>query len=131
MRRDDVMQARLQRWAAWLVAGDTSGYPQRCTLDPEWRIPPAGMRPAFRTAPGAGDAPATHQAVRQLSHRLQHTLLVVYVHRKPLADQARELECDPRTVQERVARAHRQLHALLLDGEVMQISPGPVDLGNL
>lgn len=115
MRRDDAMELRLQRWAAWLVARDATGYPQRSTLDPEWRIPPAGMRPAFRTSPGAGDAPATHAAVRLLSQRLQHTLLVVYVHRKALDEQARELECEARTIQERVARAHGLLRGLLAD----------------
>lgn len=108
MARDPLMEARLQRWAEWITVGDGSGYPKRCVLHEDWSIPPAGSAPSLKVAAPL-DARATHRAVAQLSMRLANTLVVHYVLRLPIDEQAARLGCQRATVYQRVEQAHALL----------------------
>lgn len=110
MARIDWVERRLLEWAAWLTVGDGSGYPVMSPLHREWSPPGPGITPTLKSvAPRA--ARDTHAAVRQLSERQQATLLLHYVLRPSVAEQAARLGCRPDTVHARVEAAHAALAA--------------------
>ena len=111
----DVMEQRLQAWAAWLKGGNTgAGYPTKSVLHPSWMPPPPGATPAMRTSPASSDRPQREldADIRALSLRLQDTLAVVYLWRTKPADQAAQLECQTSTVRARVGEAKRLLSGM-------------------
>lgn len=110
MARDAGIEARLQRWAESLLVGDGTGYPSISAVHPDWSPPSPGQRPAMKVH-GGSDVHATHQAVAQLPLRLRNTVVMYYVLKLPLADQAERLQCAPDTVLDRIDRAHRLLRA--------------------
>lgn len=114
MREDsslDVMERRLQEWAAWLVGGNSaSGYPVTNVLHQSWMPPAPGQTPTMKTGGRSYRREMQlHAAVRGLSVRLQNTLVVVYIKRLAVEDQAVMLECQPSTVRARVVEAKRAL----------------------
>lgn len=111
MARDEAIEARLQRWAQWITIGDGSGYPARCVLHEDWSIPPAGATPSLKVRAPL-DARETHRLIGMLSMRLANTVVVHYVLRLPIEQQAERLGCQRPTVYMRLAEAHRQLRAL-------------------
>ena len=112
MARIQQIDDRLRRWAQGVTVGDGSGYPAMSVLHPSWQPPSPGVAPSMKVSAGS-DVKATHAAIMKLSERLQATLIVHYVLRWPMAEQAAVLECAERTVHERVERAHVELLALL------------------
>lgn len=121
MARSAEMEARLQRWAEWVQVGDGSGYPCCSVLHEDW-LPPSQAMPSTPKVLRAGnDAPQTHRALARLSSAtLRNTVVVHYVHRWPLAQQAAYLGCEVDTVHDRVERVHRELAGLL--GVVMVVA---------
>ena len=112
MARDAVIEARLQRWGAWVSVGDGSGFPVMSVLHPEWQPPSPGVTPTMKVGQ-ATDVRQTHRAIAQLSQRLANTLVVHYCLKLPVAAQADRLQCAEGTVHARVEEAHRQLAAIL------------------
>lgn len=108
MARDAEMEQRLQRWAEALLVGDGTGFPSISTVHPDWSPPAPGQRPAMKVH-GGSDVHATHRAVAVLPLRLRNTVVMYYVMKLPLGEQAVRLECAERTVLERIERAHRLL----------------------
>ena len=108
MARIDAIEARLVRWAQHLVVGDGSGFPTMCVLHPQWQPPAPGQTPTMKVS-HATDARETHRAIGLLSMRLANTLVVHYVLKLPLAEQAARLGCTPSTVIARIDLAHRLL----------------------
>lgn len=115
MARDDGIEARLQRWAQAVTVGDGSGYPTMCVLHKDWSPPSPGVTPTLKVA-AASDVRETHRAIGKLSQRLANTLVVHYCIKGAVEEQAKRLECAPRTVHERVETAHRLLRQILLGG---------------
>lgn len=113
MARDERIEQRLQRWGAWRKGGDQYGYPAMSTMHPHWTPPAPGRTPTLIVAPTATDARETDRAVMQLSERLRATLLMHYVMRLPIAEQAARLECEPVTVHARIDASHRLLLGIL------------------
>lgn len=112
----DVIEARLQAWAAWRRGGGSAdGYPRKSVLHPSWSPPAPGQLPSMPmprrecVVEGLMD-----EAVRSLSGRLQDTVTAVYVMRSSVAEQVRLLECQEATVRFRVREAKR-LIALWFD----------------
>lgn len=116
MSRIEWVEKRLWDWAEWLRAGDGSGYSSKCTLHPEWSPPTPGTTPTLKVAADSR-VPETHRAVKRLSERLQHTLVLHYCTGLPVADQAARLACQPGTVDARIRSAHQQLRVLLSPAE--------------
>lgn len=112
MARDARIEHRLQRWAQWITIGDGSGYAARSVLHPEWSPPTKGSAPTLKVG-AASDVRETHRAIGLLSMRQANTVVVHYVLRLPMAEQALRLECAERTVFERIDDAHRRLAGLL------------------
>lgn len=112
MARIDWVEQRLQAWASWLTVGDGSGYPAVGVLSPDWSPPSPGTTPTLKVA-APSSARKTHAAVRQLSDRLQATLLLHYVLRPPIAEQAARLGCQPDTVHARIEAVHARLAVVL------------------
>lgn len=110
--RDQAIEARLQRWAQWVTAGDGSGFPTMSVLHPSWQPPSPGTTPTLKVA-ASSDVRQTHRALERLSLRLKNTVVVHYCHKVPLAEQARRLECAESTVVQRVALVHQLLRAAL------------------
>ena len=112
----DVMQLRLQAWAAWLTGGGSAlGFPTKSVLHESWMPPSAGMRPSMVTGgTSTRQEQAMHRIIQGLSVRLQNTLVVVYVMRAKPVEQARLLECQESTVRARLAEA-RRLIGMALD----------------
>jgi DNA-directed RNA polymerase specialized sigma24 family protein len=106
--RDPEIERRLVLWAQWLTTGDGSGYPGMSVLHPNWTPPGQGVMPTLKVA-APSDARETHRAVGRLSMRLANTLVVHYVMRLPIPDQAARLQCAEKTVYDRVEQAHRLL----------------------
>lgn len=85
----DVLQGRLQAWAAWLTGGGSGvGYPTKSVLHSSWLPPTAGLTPTM--VAGTGDGGRRERALHHvistaLSVRLQNTLVVVYVMRASVA----------------------------------------------
>lgn len=116
MARDAGIEARLQRWAQAVSVGDGSGFPSMNTLHREWMPPSPGMTPSMKVS-ARSDVRQTHRLIERLSVRLRNTLVVHYIYKPPLAEQALRLECAERTVQARVELAHRQLAAMLTEAD--------------
>lgn len=113
MARMPEIEARLLRWAQGVTVGDGSGFPAMSVIHPEWQPPSPGTTPMLKTLPGS-DVAQTHRAIEQLSERLIATLVVHYILKPPIAEQARLLDCGEATVYTRVERAHAQLHQVLM-----------------
>ena len=106
----DVLQQRLQAWAAWLTGGGSgSGYPTKSVLHSSWLPPTPGTTPTMKAnTGGAGQRERElHRIIGSLSVRLQNTLVVVYVMRASAAEQVVLLDCQASTVRARVAEAKR------------------------
>lgn len=116
MARIPDIEARLLRWAQGVTLGDGSGFPSMSVLHPEWQPPSPGVTPTLKALPGS-DVLETHRAISRLSERLIVTLVLHYILKPPLAEQARMLDCGEATVYARVERAH----GLLAEG-LMSIS---------
>lgn len=112
MARDARIEHRLQRWAQWITIGDGSGYAARSVLHPEWSPPTKGSTPTLKVG-AASDVRETHRAVGRLSMRQANTVVVHYVLRLPIGEQAVRLECAAATVFARIDDGHRRLAALL------------------
>jgi DNA-directed RNA polymerase specialized sigma24 family protein len=110
--RDEAIEARLQRWAQWVTAGDGSGFPAMSVLHPSWQPPSPGTTPTLKVGSNS-DAQQTHRALKQLSLRLRNTVVVHYCHKVPLAEQARRLECAESTVTARIGLIHQQVRQAL------------------
>jgi DNA-directed RNA polymerase specialized sigma24 family protein len=110
--RDVDIEARLQRWADYVSVGDGSGFPSMSVIHREWTPPSPGMMPSMKVAPSS-DARQTHRAIGKLSQRQANTLVVHYVLKLPLADQALRLGCAESTVTARIDQAHARLRAEL------------------
>jgi DNA-directed RNA polymerase specialized sigma24 family protein len=110
--RDEAIEARLQRWAQWVTAGDGSGFPAMSVLHREWTPPSPGTTPTLKVGLST-DAQQTHRALMQLSLRFKNTVVVHYCHKVPLAEQARRLECAESTVTARIGLIHQQLRQAL------------------
>lgn len=119
MARDPKIEERLQRWAQAVTVGDGNGYPAMSMLHPQWQPPAPGQSPTMKVATGS-DAKQTHRCIEQLSQRLRNTVVVHYVIKGTLAEQAARLECAEVTVHARVEEAHRRL-AVLLAGSYCNI----------
>lgn len=112
MARDAQIETRLQRWAQWLTVGDGDGYPVMSTVHPDWTPPSPGMTPTLKASPHS-DVRETNRAIEALSMRLRNTLVVHYVQRPTLPEQALRLSCSEATVYARVEEAHQQLLQVL------------------
>jgi DNA-directed RNA polymerase specialized sigma24 family protein len=112
MARDPAIEARLIRWAQGVTVGDGSGFPAMSVLHPSWQPPAPGLTPTLKVAPGS-DVAHTHALIRRLSDRMIATLVVHYILKPPMVDQAVMLECEACTVHARVERAHQQLRQML------------------
>ena len=112
MARDTEIHARLLAWAQYVTGGDGAGHPVMRVLHRQGQAPSPGTTPTMKvSAPSA--ARQTHRAIGMLSLRLANTLVVHYVLKPPIAEQAERLECAEPTVYARVDAAHRQLRGLL------------------
>lgn len=112
MARDPKIEERLLRWAQAVTVGDGNGFPAMSVLHPQWQPPTPGQTPTLKVAAGS-DVRQTHRAIGELSLRLRNTIVVHYVVRGTIQEQARRLECAPDTVHARIEEAHRRLAAHL------------------
>jgi hypothetical protein len=103
----DVMQTRLQAWAAWLTGGSNgAGYPTKSVLHESWLPPTAGQTPNIAVGGcSTRQERELHAIIKGLSVRLQNTLVVVYVLRASTKEQTERLKCQPSTVRARLAEA--------------------------
>lgn len=108
MARDPSIEARLQRWAEYVTVGDGSGYPAMSVLHPQWQPPTPGQTPTLKVSAGS-DVRETHRAIGQLSQRLANTVVMHYVIKGPIEEQARRLECAVQTVYMRIDQVHQRL----------------------
>ena len=115
MARDAAIEARLVGWAQWLQAGRRGeGYPSVSVLHRSWMPPAPGQVPSIKVATGVDHVhQVTHKAVKELSLRLSNTLVVHYLMRLPVAEQAARLHCQPSTVHARIDEAHRRISLAL------------------
>jgi DNA-directed RNA polymerase specialized sigma24 family protein len=112
MARNAVIELRLQRWAEWRTNGSGEGYPSISVLHREWLPAVAGAAPVLRVY-GVSEVAQTHQAIGQLSARLRDTIVVHYIIRGSVADQAAQLGCAQSTLHTRIDRAHAELQSIL------------------
>ncbi len=115
----DVLQQRLQAWAAWLTGGGSGdGYPTKSVLHSSWLPPTPGMTPTMKTSTGSAGRQERemHAIISALSVRLQNTLVAVYVMRASAAEQVVLLECQASTVRARVGEAKRLIALGLMNG---------------
>ena len=90
-------------------------------IHPEWQPPSPGTTPSMKVA-SASDARQTHRAIARLSQRQANTLVVHYVLKLSLANQAQRLGCAESTVTARIAHAHARLAGLLSEfGDKLQV----------
>ena len=108
MPRDARIEARLQRWAQWVMVGDGNGYPAVNVLSEDWSPPSGGITPTMKVS-SATDVRATHRALVRLSQRMRNTVVVHYCMRLSVAEQAARLECSEAAVHDRIERVHREL----------------------
>lgn len=113
----DPMERRLQEWSAWIRGGRSGdGFPTISVLHRSWMPPAPGRPPTMRTSradPAAWRHRALHVALQALSVRLINTVVVHYLMRMPVAEQAAVLECDESTVHARLREARRLLAMML------------------
>lgn len=114
MARCPWIEERLQRWAQGVTVGDGSGYPAMSVIHPNWMPPSGGQTPVMKTAP-ASDVRQTHRCIGRLSARLQDTVVVHYVMRPSLQDQAERLGCSVDTVHQRIERVHALMRGMLAE----------------
>ena len=114
MARDARIEARLIRWANRVTVGDGNGYPAVCVLDPSWSPPSPGTTPTMKIN-ASDDAMQTHRAIARLSRRQQDTVVVHYVLKPPMVEQAQMLQCTADAVHMRVSTIHRLLVGYLRD----------------
>ena len=112
MARIPYIEERLIRWAQGVTVGDGNGYPAMSIIHPSWQPPTPGQTPTLKVG-RSSDVKQTHVAIGALSDRTRATLVVHYILKPPLAEQALLLECQERTVHDRVERAHRELAEIL------------------
>lgn len=115
----DVLQTRLQAWAAWKHGGGlSSGFPVKSVLHESWSPPQPGNTPSMCVVVGQGDRRERQmdRLIARLSLRLQDTLVVVYLMRAGAVEQCERLSCQASTVRARVVQAKRML-ARMLDAE--------------
>ena len=115
MARDDRIHQRLLRWADGVVVGDGSGFPTKSVLHESWNPPAPGLTPTMKLSV-ASDVAATHRLISRLSDRLIATIVVHYVLKPPIKEQAMLLDCAEDTVLARVERAHHEIRRMLFDG---------------
>ena len=113
MARDERIDALLREWAQYLDSGDGSGFSTMSVLHQDWTPPGGGVLPTLKVA-RRSTVWRTHAAVGQLSIRLRNTLVVHYVLKLKLEEQAQRLECAVSTVHQRVIEAHRLLRPVLI-----------------
>lgn len=118
--RDAVIQARLERWAEGVLCGDGSGFPTKSVLHLSWSPPTPGLSPVLKVAPGS-DVAQTHRMIGKLSERLIATVVVHYVLRPPIEEQAAMLECEPATVYARIERIHAEMQRMLCEIQFSRI----------
>lgn len=106
MARDANIEARLRRWAQWVSVGEGNGYATMSVIHPDWTPPSPGLTPTLKVG-ASTDVRETHRMLSNLSMRLANTVVVHYVLRQSLADQARLLECAVPTVKARIDEVHR------------------------
>lgn len=114
----DVVEQRLQAWAAWLTAGQCGdGFPTKSVLHPSWSPPSAGMTPTMASTSRSDRRERdVDAAVRDLSVKLRDAVFVVYVKRLPVDGQVQQLQCQASTVRARVIEAKRQVGIALRRG---------------
>ena len=111
-----AIHGRLLSWAQWLTTGGTAvGYPTTNVLHQNWMPPTPGGTPTLRSSPASSGAQReTHRCIGALTLRLSNTLVVHYIYRGSLAEQACRLGCQPSTVAARVAEARRLIGLMLV-----------------
>lgn len=116
MRLESV-DKRLVEWAAWFNAGGVTvdgGWPVKNILHPSWLPPSGGASPSLPAGRRADTREReVHRALAELSDKLIAAVVVHYVKRWTVANQAAALGCSEEAVRMRVGRAHVQLAALL------------------
>lgn len=113
----DVIEAKLQAWAAWRRSGGAAdGYPRKSVLHPSWSPPAPGQLPSMpMPRRDSGIEGLMDEAVASLSVRLQDTLTAVYIMRAPVVEQVALLGCQESTVRARVADAKRRIGRWFLE----------------
>jgi DNA-directed RNA polymerase specialized sigma24 family protein len=112
MPKIDRIEMRLVRWAEYVTVGDGSGYPSKSVLHDSWMPPTPGTTTTLKVA-APTDARQTHRAIGFLSRRLANTVVMHYVLKPAIDEQAERLGCAIPTVYTRVEQAHRQLQQFL------------------
>ena len=113
MARDEQIHERLLAWAQYVTVGDGSGYPAMSVLHPMWQPPTPGTTPNMKVS-APSSARQTHRAIGMLKQKSRNALVMHYVTRLALADQAECLGCAEATVYARVETAHRELRDVLM-----------------
>jgi DNA-directed RNA polymerase specialized sigma24 family protein len=112
MARIEQVHGLLIEWAQWVTCGDGSGYSAINVLHWDWTPPAPGMVPVMKTA-SPSRARLMHRLIGGLSQRLANTLVMAYVYKLPLLEQAERLACSVSTLHARIDSAHRKLAAEL------------------
>lgn len=116
---DEPMQAvihdRLLSWAQWVTTGGAAvGYPVKSVLHESWMPPARGSTPTMRAAAGSDKRERdTHSAIGRLSLKLRNVVVVHYVQKLTVDDQASMLNISAGTLHARVRRAREMIHVLL------------------
>ena len=111
----DMIERRLQQWAAWVGCGKAAvGFPVTNVLHKSWSPPTTGSRPTPRVI-GCSDRleRATHRAVELLPIRLRNTVVVVYVQKLDVTERSLRLNCQASTVRARISAAKVRLSVLM------------------
>ena len=114
MARDIDIHERLLAWAQYVTVGDGTGYPAMSVLHPQWQPPTPGTTPNMKVS-APSSARQTHRAIAKLKPKSRDALVMHYVKRLPMDQQAEQLGCAAPTVYLRVRTARHELHALLTD----------------
>lgn len=115
MARDPHIELRLVDWAEWIRAGRRGdGYPSMSVLHQNWLPPTPGTTPTMKLGTGSATRNRmTHQAIEALRLRLSNTIVLHYLVRLPIDEQAAMLACQVSTVYARVGEAHGLIKAWL------------------
>ncbi len=115
--RLDSIDRRLVEWAAWFNAGGVcvdGGWPVKNILHPSWMPPSGGGQHCMPVGRRADTREReVHRALATLSDRLIAAVVVHYVKRWTVSDQAQALGCSEEAVRVRIGRAHVRLAAVL------------------